>query len=82
MKQPQSKEAVDKMQTNTSKEQTNIHTRAKRELCIPHYLEDFVTSIGNHRWAGSLWVVKEILVADKSSVESISVRILLCIERN
>lgn len=49
MKQPQSKEAVDKMQTNTSKEQTNIHTRAKRELRIPHYLEDFVTSIGNHR---------------------------------
>ncbi|RZB65912.1 Peptidyl-prolyl cis-trans isomerase CYP22 [Glycine soja] len=49
MKQPQSKEAADKMQTNTSKEQTNVHTRAKRELRIPQYLEDFVTSIGNHR---------------------------------
>ena len=52
MKQPQSIEAADKVQTSNSREQGNVHTRAKRELRTPQYLEDFITSKRNHRWAG------------------------------
>ena len=52
MKQQQQNKAevqLDKKQTNIDKKQTNTHLKAKRELCKPHHLEDFVTSFGTKR---------------------------------